>query len=47
MQAMEREFPDEWVAMVQRCDREDPGHFVEWQRLRDAAEVSARPTPSG
>ena len=27
---------DEMVALVKRLDAEDPGYFVEWQRLRMA-----------
>jgi hypothetical protein len=35
MEAMQREMPtDEWVAVVEKYDMEDPGYFVEWQRLR-------------
>jgi hypothetical protein len=39
---MERELgPDGMVARVKRLDAEDPGYFVEWQRLR-MAEREAR-----
>jgi hypothetical protein len=28
--------PDEMVALVKRFDAEEPGYFVEWQRIRNA-----------
>ena len=35
--AMETELgPNEMVALVKRLDAEDPGYFVEWQRIRMA-----------
>jgi hypothetical protein len=42
MEAMERERPDEWVALVKKYDREDPGYFVAWRRRREAAEPDGR-----
>lgn len=36
METMEREKPDEWMALVKHYDRNDPGFFVEWQRRQDA-----------
>jgi hypothetical protein len=36
IRVMSEEMPGEMVALVKKYDAEDPGHFVEWQRLREA-----------